>query len=104
MKAGGEGGPGTLRRVLGFWDLVLFGIVCVTPIAPLPPFGIAEKLSGGHATLTIYIAMFAMLMTAISYGRMAGLYPQAGSAYTYVSPDYIRTPASWPGGRPSWIT
>jgi len=74
-----------LRRGLSFWDLVLFGIICVTPIAPLPPFGIAEKLSNGHATLTIFIAMSAMLVTAISYGRMAGLYPQAGSAYTYVS-------------------
>jgi amino acid transporter len=78
-------GPIRLRRVLTFWDLVLFGIICVTPIAPLPPFGIAEKLSDGHATLTVFIAMFAMLVTAVSYGRMAGLYPEAGSAYTYVS-------------------
>jgi len=79
------GAPKHLRRVLTFWDLVLFGIICVTPIAPLPPFGIAQKLSGGHATLTIFIAMFAMLITAISYGRMASLYPVAGSAYAYVS-------------------
>src|ERR1035441_4387768 len=91
MKDGGTGvsaagkGPVRLRRVLSFWDLVLFGIICVTPIAPLPPFGIAEKLSDGHATLTVFIAMFAMLVTAVSYGRMAGLYPEAGSAYTYVS-------------------
>src|SRR5438876_11665932 len=28
--------------------------------------------------------MFAMLITAVSYGRMAALYPSAGSAYTYV--------------------
>ncbi len=83
--AGREKAPARLRRVLGFWDLVLFGIICVTPIAPLPPFGIAEKLSGGHAALTIFAAMLAMLITAISYGRMAGLYPDAGSAYTYVS-------------------
>lgn len=88
-RSGGREQPGVvaqpLRRVLNFWDLVLFGIICVTPIAPLPPFGIAERLSGGHATLTIFIAMLAMLVTATSYGRMAGLYPNAGSAYTYVS-------------------
>ena len=29
--------------------------------------------------------MFAMLLTAISYGRMARAYPSAGSAYTYVA-------------------
>jgi amino acid transporter len=28
--------------------------------------------------------MLAMLLTAVSYGRMAALYPSAGSAYTYV--------------------
>src|SRR5260370_2848470 len=28
--------------------------------------------------------MVAMVLTAISYGRMAALYPSAGSAYTYV--------------------
>ena len=28
--------------------------------------------------------MMAMMLTAFSYGRMAALYPSAGSAYTYV--------------------
>ena len=28
--------------------------------------------------------MFAMMITAVSYGRMAALFPSAGSAYTYV--------------------
>ena len=33
---------------------------------------------------TLLIAMVAMMFTAVSYGRMASLYPSAGSAYTYV--------------------
>jgi len=33
---------------------------------------------------TLIIAMVGMMLTAISYGRMASLYPSAGSAYTYV--------------------
>ena len=74
-----------LRRVLGLWDLVLYGIVLVQPIAPVPLFGIAQQLSAGHAVSTIGIAMFAMGLTAVSYGRMAAVYPSAGSAYTYVS-------------------
>jgi putrescine importer len=41
-------------------------------------------MSNGHALLTILIAMVAMVLTAFSYGRMAALYPSAGSAYTYV--------------------
>jgi amino acid transporter len=33
---------------------------------------------------TLLIAMVGMILTAISYGRMASLFPSAGSAYTYV--------------------
>ena len=79
-----ETAPAGLKRVLTLWDLVFFGIICVTPIAPIPLFGVAQKLSNGHATTTILIAMVAMLITAVSYGRMAAVYPAAGSAYTYV--------------------
>ncbi len=73
-----------LRRVLGVWDLILYGIVAVTPSAPVTVFGIAMRDSKGHAIDTILIAMVAMILTAVSYGRMATLYPSAGSAYTYV--------------------
>src|SRR5216683_779616 len=73
-----------LRRVLSVWDLILYGIVAVTPSAPATVFGLAELRSHGHAVVTILAAVVAMLLTAISYGRMAALYPSAGSAYTYV--------------------
>lgn len=75
--------PG-LRRVLSLWDLILYGIVLVMPIAPVPLFGLVQKLSLGHAVTTILLAMVAMMLTAFSYGRMATLYPSAGSAYTFV--------------------
>ncbi|WP_321476020.1 APC family permease [uncultured Paludibaculum sp.] len=75
--------PG-FRRVLTFWDLVLYGIVLIMPIAPVPLFGVVQKLSIGHAVTTILLAMVAMMLTALSYGRMAAVYPSAGSAYTYV--------------------
>jgi amino acid transporter len=73
-----------LRRVLTLWDLIFYGIVVIMPIAPVPLFGIAQKDSRGHAVTTILIAMLAMMLTAFSYGRMAAVYPAAGSAYTYV--------------------
>lgn len=73
-----------LRRVLSVWDLIFYGIVAVTPSAPATVFGLAQVKSRGHAVVTILAAMVAMVLTAISYGRMAALYPSAGSAYTYV--------------------
>jgi len=73
-----------LRRVLGLWDLIYYGVVTVSPIAPVTVFGLALTLSLGHAVDTILVAMVAMILTAFSYGRMAAIYPSAGSAYTYV--------------------
>jgi amino acid transporter len=73
-----------LRRVLTLWDLIFYGIVLIMPIAPIPLFGVAQVLSQGHFVTTILLAMMAMMITAVSYGRMAALYPTAGSAYTYV--------------------
>jgi amino acid transporter len=73
-----------LRRVLSLWDLVFYGIILTQPIASVPLFGIAQKLSNGHYVTTLLLAMLPMLITAFSYGRMAAIYPAAGSAYTYV--------------------
>ena len=73
-----------LRRTLTLWDLIFYGIVLIQPIAPVPLYGVAQKLSDGHFVTIILIALLAMLITAVSYGRMGALYPTAGSAYTYV--------------------
>lgn len=83
-RAGGATAVPRLRRVLTLWDLIFYGIVLIMPIAPVPMFGVAQVLSHGHFVTTILIAMIAMMLTAVSYGRMATLYPTAGSAYTYV--------------------
>jgi len=82
--AGPTSAPPRLRRTLTLWDLIFYGIVLIQPIAPVPLYGVAQKLSDGHFVTIIFIALFAMLITAVSYGRMGALYPTAGSAYTYV--------------------
>ncbi len=76
-----------LKRTLGLRDLVLTGIILVQPTAPMPLFGVVQQKAQGHVVTTILIAMVAMLFTAISYGRMARVYPSAGSAYTYVGQE-----------------
>jgi putrescine importer len=74
-----------LKRALSLPALVLYGIILIQPTAPMPLFGAAAVKGQGHVVTAILIGMFAMLFTAISYGRMANAYPSAGSAYTYVS-------------------
>jgi putrescine importer len=73
-----------LRRALTLWDLVFYGIVLIQPVAPMGIFGVVSVEARGHVVTTILIGMFAMLLTAVSYGRMARVYPSAGSAFTYV--------------------
>src|SRR5512147_1596838 len=73
-----------LVRVLGLWSLVVYGIVLIQPTAPMSPFGVVSVKAQGHVVTTLLIGMVAMLFTAISYGRMAAVYPSAGSAYAYV--------------------
>jgi amino acid transporter len=79
----GQKGP-QLKRALGLWDLILYGIIVIQPTAPMPLFGVVMDKAHGHVVTTILFAMIAMLFTAISYGRMAAAYPSAGSAFTYV--------------------
>lgn len=63
------------------------GIILVQPTAPMPLFGVVFQEAKGHVVVAILLAMIAMLLTAVSYGRMARAYPSAGSAYTYVGEE-----------------
>ncbi len=74
-----------LKRVLSVWDLVYYGIILTSPIAAVPLFGEAQVLSHGHTVTTLLLAMVAMSVTAISFGRMANVYPSSGSVYSYIS-------------------
>ena len=76
-----------LRRTLTLWDLILYGVIVIQPVAPMSVFGVLSDRGHGHVVTTILIAMVAMLFTAISYGRMARAYPSAGSAFTYVGQE-----------------
>ena len=81
----GAGAQPHLKRVLSLWDLIYYGIILTSPIAAVPLFGEAQVLSHGHAVTTLLLAMVAMSVTGVSFGRMASVYPSAGSVYTYIS-------------------
>ena len=81
-----DAGP-RLRRTLTLWDLILYGVIVIQPVAPMSVFGVLSERGRGHVVTAILIAMVAMLFTGISYGRMARAYPSAGSAFTYVAQE-----------------
>ncbi len=72
-----------LARTITLWPLVLFGIAYVTPFIVLTTFGVFSEASNGTLATAYTLTTIAMLFTAISYGKLARLYPQSGSAYTY---------------------
>jgi amino acid transporter len=76
-----------LRRALTLWDLILYGAIVLQPVAPMSAFGALSDRGHGHVVTAVLIAMVAMLATAVSYGRMASVYPSAGSAFTYVAQE-----------------
>lgn len=88
----------TIKRVLTRRDLILYGLVILTPTAPYPVYGIIQQVSHGHAALSYLVAMAAMLFTAMSYARMTTAYPSAGSTYTFVQrtlSPYVGFLAGW---------
>ena len=57
------------KKLLTLTDLVFFGIVLIQPIAPVPLYGVAQKLSNGYFTAIILFAMFFgfLLLVAFAY-------------------------------------
>ena len=80
----GNHGP-HLRRTLTLWDLILYGVIVLQPVAPMSAFGALSNRGHGLVVSAVLIAMIAMMATAVSYGKMARVYPSAGSAFTYVA-------------------
>lgn len=74
-----------LKRSLGMFDLLAYGLVFIVPIAPVAVFGIVFNGSRGMVPLVYLVGLFAMLFTAWSYMSMSRAFPVAGSVYTYAA-------------------
>jgi amino acid transporter len=72
-----------LKRTLTFWDLLIYGLVFMVPIAPFGIYGAVAQGSNGMVALAYLIGMVGMIFTALSYARMSEAFPIAGSVYAY---------------------
>ncbi|WP_156876572.1 APC family permease [Microbacterium luticocti] len=75
---------GTLKRSLGLWAIVGLGLGYMTPTVVFDTFGMVARDTNNVVPAAYLVALIVMMFTAISYGKMAGAIPSAGSAYTYV--------------------
>jgi amino acid transporter len=72
-----------LKRSLSPFDLLVYGLVFITPIAPWSSFGFVFNASHGMVPLVYVVGLVAMLFTALSYMTMSAAFPVAGSVYAY---------------------
>jgi len=74
-----------LRRSLGLFDLLVYGLLFIVPIAPMAVFGYVFNAGHGMVPLVYLIGSVAMVFTALSYMSMAHAFPVAGSLYSYAA-------------------
>lgn len=73
-----------LRRGMGLWDVVLYGVLFMVIIAPHSIWGLVQQDALGMSTLVYIVGFIAIFFTALSYVRMSNKFPIAGSVYSYV--------------------
>jgi amino acid transporter len=87
-----------LKRSLSYWDLLIYGLIFLVPIAPYGVYGYVADASKGMVPLAYIIGMVGMIFTAFSYARMSEAFPISGSVYAYaqhgISP-YVGFIAGW---------
>jgi len=75
--------PVKLIASLSLTSVVLFGLAYMAPSLVLVIFGVIAQGSAGTAPSAFLLATGAMLLSALSYAKMARLFPVSGSAYFY---------------------
>lgn len=75
--------PNRLLPQLSFSGVVIFGVSYMAPAIVIATFGVIAVLSEGATVLAYAVATVAMLLTALSYGKLARAFPASGSIYSY---------------------
>jgi amino acid transporter len=73
-----------LKRSVSTFDLLVYGLVFMVPIAPWAIFGTVYNSASGMVPLVYVIGLVAMVFTALAYAQMAKSFPLAGSVFSYV--------------------
>jgi amino acid transporter len=75
--------PQALKRTLRYWDLIVYGLAYIAPIAPLSTLGFVWEASHGLIALAYVLGGVCMYFTAKSYAVMTETIPTAGSVYGF---------------------
>lgn len=68
------------KRTLSIFDMVIYGLIFMVPIAPFSIYGGVANASNGMASMAYLIAFVAMFFTVLSFGIMIKTFPSSGSS------------------------
>lgn len=74
----------SLKRSLGFWDVLMFGIGGIVGAGIYAIIGQAAGLSGNMLWLSFTIAALIALLTGLSYAEFVSRFPDAGGSFEYI--------------------
>ncbi len=84
LREAADEGAGTLRRVLGPFGLIAFGVGIIVGAGLFSITGIvAAEYAGPAITLSFILAAICCGFAGLCYAEFASMIPVAGSAYTY---------------------
>ncbi len=72
-----------LSRALSTRDLIVYGMIFMSPTSPFVVYGFVWQDARGMVALAYLLGMAGMLFTAMSYATMSRAFPLAGSVYAY---------------------
>lgn len=77
-------GKKELKRDLGFWDVLMFGVGGIVGAGIYAIIGKAAGLSGNMLWLSFVIAATVALLTGLSYAEFVSRYPDSGGSFEYI--------------------
>jgi basic amino acid/polyamine antiporter, APA family len=73
-----------LKRTLGFWDVLMFGVGGIVGAGIYAIIGQAAGLSGNMLWLSFILASAVALLTGLSYAEFVSRFPSSGGSFEYI--------------------
>ena len=77
-------GKKELKRTLGFWDVLMFGVGGIVGAGIYAIIGKAAGLSGNMLWLSFITAAAVALLTGLSYAEFVSRFPDSGGSFEYI--------------------
>lgn len=77
-----------LKKSLGFWDLLLFGVGGIVGAGIYAIIGQAADLSGNLLWLSFTISAIVAMLTGLSYAEFVSRFPDAGGSFEYIKQGF----------------